>query len=263
MTLSDVLGADLRRVGEFRNAFDRLRRFAADGPADDRQYLLAVRATHRARRLARGGGLAPAAAGLVESALAMTASGLRLYELRRGDYLRTGRWTQTHSGRRFWPEDPRPEECDVRDIAWGLSRIARYYGATCGAPFSVAQHCVLGSYFCPGHELEFLLHDAPEAYVGDVASHIKRLLGDAYARLESGIMDAVARAFGAERTDETEAAVAETDARMLATEVDQLLSFGVINHDALPDPLPLTLTPWPAEAAYRAYLSRFRELAGG
>ena len=62
---------------------------------------------------------------------------------------------------------PDPNEIDIRDIAHNLSFENRFIGQT-AEPYSVAQHCVLGSYIfeemgLPELAFLFLLHDAAEA----------------------------------------------------------------------------------------------------
>lgn len=90
---------------------------------------------------------------------------------------RIGDWMMTYTGRKFFPLDPRAEDIDLRDIAWGLAHQCRYNGH--GRFFySVAEHSVLMSrHFSetlPSREA--LLHDAAEAYIGDVIRPLKRSL---------------------------------------------------------------------------------------
>lgn len=103
----------------------------------------------------------------------------------------------TGSGKPFWSMDPRPEDVRIEDIAAHLSRICRFGGALkdsvtlCEDEFphggagisakieiySVAQHSVLVSYNVPPeYALEGLLHDAAEAYIGDMIKPIKTQL---------------------------------------------------------------------------------------
>lgn len=80
-------------------------------------------------------------------------------------------------------ENPRVEQIDIRDIAHSLSLINRFTGHT-RTPYSVAEHCVIGSEIIRGEfALEFLLHDAHEAYLGDVSGPLKGILGGRYAEL--------------------------------------------------------------------------------
>jgi hypothetical protein len=79
---------------------------------------------------------------------------------------------------------------DIHDIAHALSHINRYTGHTT-EPWSVAQHSIL-VYMITGDLCGLaaqachaaLLHDAHEAYVGDLATPIKSALGDAWQQLE-------------------------------------------------------------------------------
>lgn len=52
---------------------------------------------------------------------------------------RYGGYIVLHSGRKFWPLDPRPEEIEIEDVAWGLAHTTRYGGHANG-PYTVAQH---------------------------------------------------------------------------------------------------------------------------
>lgn len=105
-----------------------------------------------------------------------------------------GDWFVTSSGRQFWPLDPRPEHVDFGDIAHALSHVCRY-GGHCLHFYSVAQHSVHVSRLVPGHLARHaLMHDAAEAYVGDVVRPLKRSLTD-YAAIEERVAAAIAERF--------------------------------------------------------------------
>lgn len=73
--------------------------------------------------------------------------------------------------------DPKPDSIVITDIAWHLSQIIRWTGA-CRFPYSVAQHSIWACYLAPEElKLEALLHDAHEAYIGDISRPMKILLG--------------------------------------------------------------------------------------
>ena len=74
------------------------------------------------------------------------------------------------------PYEVQAEDFDLEWIATSLGRQCRYLGN--GRHFySVAQHCWELSLQVP-HDMAFvaLMHDAPEAFVGDVHSYIKNLM---------------------------------------------------------------------------------------
>jgi hypothetical protein len=90
----------------------------------------------------------------------------------------------TASGVRIDLREPRPADVVLGDLAHALARICRYTGHVLGAPYTVAQHSVHVAQVLrdQGHsaaiQAQGLLHDAHEAYTGDVASPIKRALRD-------------------------------------------------------------------------------------
>jgi len=89
---------------------------------------------------------------------------------------RTG-WMMTKSGRAFFPLAPRVGEAAITDIAHALSMICRYGGHALKF-YSVAEHSVhvaraVGAVE-PEATLEALLHDATEAYLGDMIWPLKQ-----------------------------------------------------------------------------------------
>lgn len=74
------------------------------------------------------------------------------------------------SGKMLDLANPRPEDICLEDIASGLANTIRFRGAL-GVPLTVAQHSVLLSYwtgFTDEQRRFALLHDAAEAYLGDL-----------------------------------------------------------------------------------------------
>lgn len=103
-------------------------------------------------------------------------------------------WIQTFTGLRFDLLDPQPDQICIEDIAHALSQLCRFTGHTMYF-YSVAQHSLLVSQLVkPTLALVALLHDAPEAYIGDVSSPLKALLPD-YKKIEYGIWLAIANKF--------------------------------------------------------------------
>lgn len=97
-----------------------------------------------------------------------------------------------HSGKLIDLANPDPDAITLEDIAWHLAGINRWTGAS---RYTDAQHCVL-VYLLSGYEPWALLHDAHEAYVGDMSYPLKSLIGDAYRRWERPWMHAVSARFG-------------------------------------------------------------------
>lgn len=87
-------------------------------------------------------------------------------------------WIITHTGRRFDLLAARAEQVSSVDIAHALSNICRF-GGHCHRHYSVAQHSLLVARILEddGHPAEVvlagLLHDATEAYVGDMVRPLK------------------------------------------------------------------------------------------
>ena len=170
-----------------------------------------------------------------------------------------GAWMQTFTGRQFYPLDPRPEDIDPRDIAHALSLICRYGGHACDF-YSVAEHCLLMSHVVPQeHALRALLHDAAEAYVGDMVRPLKHQL-PAYCEAEDRVLERIGERFSLP-VPYISPEVKDADNRILLDEraalfgkaaapwsVDGLVPLGV----------PISgLTPREAE---RMYLARLEEL---
>ena len=82
-------------------------------------------------------------------------------------------WIQTYTGRQVVPLDFTADDFDIVDIARSLAFTNRFSGHTT-RPYSVAQHSLMVSELCDEeHALWGLLHDAAEAYIGDIASPLK------------------------------------------------------------------------------------------
>ncbi len=77
------------------------------------------------------------------------------------------------------------------DIIQGLSKVCRFGGQLTNF-YSVAQHSVLVAYLAP-KELKraALIHDATEAYLGDVIKPLKHMLGNVYADIEEAFANVI------------------------------------------------------------------------
>lgn len=93
-----------------------------------------------------------------------------------------------HSEQFFDVFNPNPDMITINDIAHALSNITRY-GGHCPHFYSVAEHSVICSRYpgTPKEQMEFLLHDATEAYLMDVPRPIKHRLPE-YMLIEDNLM---------------------------------------------------------------------------
>ena len=205
-----------------------------------------------------------------------------------------GPWFQTASGRVFYPYDPKVSEIFLSDIARALAMQCRFNGH-CEAFYSIAEHSRwISLRLAPVEELDALeratsatgvsaykyqvglglyglLHDAAEAYVGDMVSPVKARLS-AYRAVEDRVQAAIAARFGFASYEASGSVhldcypiLKEADRRMLLTEKRDLRK-GPLHKT--PDEERAGLLPYedlklrgeaPA-AAEELFLARFQEL---
>lgn len=102
----------------------------------------------------------------------------------------------TFSGKQVDLLRPTAEMISSVDIAHHLANTGRWAGAT-RSFYSVAQHSVLLTYIVPPELAQWaLMHDAAEAYIGDITRPLKSLLRPTIQRIEVGLMSAICTAFG-------------------------------------------------------------------
>jgi hypothetical protein len=104
----------------------------------------------------------------------------------------------THSGIMFDMLETTLDMITIEDIAHASSQANRYTGH-CHYPYPVSQHSRLGSYLVPKHlALRFLLHDASEAYLGDMNWPLKNFTpaGKEYRKVETPLQRLIYKKFG-------------------------------------------------------------------
>lgn len=101
----------------------------------------------------------------------------------------------TYMGKEVSMTEPTSDSIDIFDIAYTLSHINRYNGTI---PITVAQHCLFVSELVSrwtndkDMQLLALLHDASEAYIGDMPSPLKsKEINSAFTRCESKLNKAI------------------------------------------------------------------------
>lgn len=176
---------------------------------------------------------------------------------------RVGDWMITASGVRFYPRDPRPSEILIGDIAHHLGRVCRYGGAVAGY-YSVAEHCCLMSDHFAGlgsrHLAQWaLMHDAAEAYIGDLIRPIKPAIA-AFKAIEEPLERMIWAEFGlgTMMPDEVKAA----DNAIIGDERATLFTPEVIEAARWTYRGRLGVEPqqWPSVRATGEFLLRFEQL---
>jgi len=176
-------------------------------------------------------------------------------------------WIMTRSGRRFWPLAPRIEDVDINDIAHALSMCCRFQGMT-SRFYSVAEHSVSVSSACfeQGGIVAArygLLHDAAEAYLGDVPRPLKKQDAFApYRAAERALERLIYERFWLNPDAEPDL-VRHIDRRMLRAEQRDLMPPawpGEIRDDC--DAWPSPCVGYAPVAAYRMFLDAFSRLFG-
>lgn len=156
---------------------------------------------------------------------------------------------RTYTGKAFDLLILDPDTICIEDIAHALARVPRF-GGHLPNTYSVAQHSVMVSISLPlDLALAGLLHDASEAYLGDMPSPFKKLMPD-YKRLESNLMHSIAKKFRFQYPLDPE--IKKADASALSEEWNTLV---------MCDPETDQYADyWNAEPAEEIFLAHFKML---
>jgi len=163
----------------------------------------------------------------------------------------------TVSGRLVHFLDPRPGEVIISDIAHSLAHQCRFTGHT-RVHYSVAQHSCFVADMAPAYyKAEALMHDAAEAYLGDLASPIKRLMPQ-FRVIEGDLKRYIFRKYGLHSVYDDE--IKKLDIFALVTEGRDLIddwahqtAFGI-------DGAPQKIDPWSIAEAKAEFLFQFETL---
>lgn len=167
------------------------------------------------------------------------------------------------AGHYFDLANPRQSDIDLVSIAGALSRICRF-GGHVPVFYSVAEHCVHAAGLCLAeglqeHALSVLLHDASEAYCGDIVKPLKTMLPE-YRKIESRIQNTVNAKFLSWPPDD--AIIKRFDHLMLKAEK---VHFWPDDTEEWPDfaglPMPdVKISCWTPEFAESTFLKLARDL---
>lgn len=177
----------------------------------------------------------------------------------------------SYTGRLITPFTPRIDQIDIKDIAHALSMTCRF-GGHCKHFYSVAEHSVhVADYMeqqrCePTMVLRALLHDASEAYLGDIPSPMKRHPNfDWYVDVEREFQNKVYVKFGLSKADELPAYLHAIDRQMCNTEALTLIDDPdwFIGDDGFKPLDGVKIQCWEPFTAERIFMQRFEYYGSG
>jgi len=175
----------------------------------------------------------------------------------------------TFTGRRIDPLNLRLEDVDITDVAHALALCNRFAGHTI-VPVSVAQHSV---YVCrllwnTGGALCGLLHDASEAYLGDVVKWVKDSPAfSEYREVERRAQQVIYERFGVTHQSEL---LEYADSLMVRFEAEKTMPRLDVPSDQVSRYPPVTQeernaigfwSPWDWRTAEARFLHEFESLA--
>lgn len=170
-------------------------------------------------------------------------------------------YVSTFRGNRFYLTRPHIDDVTIEDIAHGLAYQCRFNGQT-SAFYSVAQHSLMVVSLVP-ESLQFqaLLHDAAEAYLGDMVKPLKLLFPE-FSVLEARVMEIIGQRFAIDLT-RLDPAIKRADMIALATEKRDLMPYSTEPWSYLEgiDALPDIVEPMGPQAAKETFLEAFHRLA--
>ena len=172
-------------------------------------------------------------------------------------------WMPTRTGRTIDLLEPDSDQIEIADISEALAKQCRFNGH-CRDHYSVAQHSVLVASHLPRrHRIFGLLHDAHEAYMGDILAPVKNVMGGILNETQERLDAAIATRYhlphwyaGARHATLRET-IKAADQRALVTEWRDILS---ITSPACPiqaHPFLARVIPWTWHQAHDRFLHEF------
>jgi uncharacterized protein len=162
-----------------------------------------------------------------------------------------------------YPQDPRPEDFHIEDIAHRLGMSCRYGGGTIKF-YSVGEHCChLHDWFLVQGESkrtakDALLHDRAEAWMVDMVRPFKMLCQPWWGEMEDNIDRVSAPVFGV--TDPMPKEVAVADYRICMDEKAQAYPFEFDRANKIEremEPLGITLQYWDPYRSFDEFMQRW------
>lgn len=176
----------------------------------------------------------------------------------------------TASGLKYVFSDPDPQSIAIEDVAHQLALTNRWGGCT-REPFSVAQHSCLMVEIVKSTELKkiALLHDATEAYIGDMPRPLK-VQSPEFRAFEAKAWKAIVQKFGllVDPEEPLHPEIKKADKLSLKWEAQLFMPPAILlehPHYSVPEPPPALeklMVPWHWKTARSTFLARFKLLFG-
>ena len=169
----------------------------------------------------------------------------------------------TFTGKEFYALEPNVKDISIVDIAHGLSNVCRY-GGMCKEFYSVGQHSIICAWEAPYPlRKKLLLHDASEAYIGDIISPLKMTdQYEIYRQVERRLMEVIYEKF--ELEEDTQEEAEEIHRIDLLVRHTEMRDFGSLPEEFyINEPvLPYIITPIPPVESKILFLKEFSRLFG-
>lgn len=166
---------------------------------------------------------------------------------------------RTYTGKNLDLANPDPRQICIEDVAHHLAKLDRYNGAGHWS-YSVGQHSLLvAETLPPEYKLQGLLHDATEAYLGDVVSPLKAMLPE-YRKIEQNVMSAICKSF--EITFPRPKIIKRADQAVMAAEMEQVVKWPDLakRPELPPPPKGVVIKAMPWQEVKQVFMERFQEL---
>jgi len=167
---------------------------------------------------------------------------------------------RTHTGK-FHFDKISSNNINIEDIAWGLSRVPRYGGQSDRVLY-VGEHSYNVSKFVKAkNALAGLLHDASEAFLGDIVTPLKTNLPE-YKVIEEETMKVICKTFGLHWPFDPEVKI--VDKNMFFCEYEQVFNYrgpSIDPYENMTNPYPnFIIKFWGKKRVYNKFMERFKEL---
>lgn len=164
-------------------------------------------------------------------------------------------WITTYTGKQVNLINIGEDEIDIVDIAHSLALTCRYMGH-CNRFYSVAEHSVRLCDMVPSKMKPYaLMHDAAEAYLGDMAFLPKRIMFPKFKEYENAIMGRIIRKYHINIDGD----IKPYEYILLATEVRDL-GINTKNWFLSEKPLDVKIRPWTWYTAKELFYYRFQKV---